>query len=154
MKADSVKKKEAKPMTIEERRAELEAKIAELEVMQKVGAEILELADTYKQRYENYLYESVEDGKEEEQAKNYNGDLLYNVYDGETYEACGITEAKLTEKGYTVTDSRVTPHYRTKYKKVPVNLEDLDSWDKPRALVNKKLAEFFTNLDPMTLFED
>ena len=154
MKADSVKKKEAKPMTLEERRAELEAKIAELEVVKRVGEEILELADTYKQRYENYLYESVEDGKEEEQAKNYNGELLYNISDGETYEAYGVTEAKLTEKGYSVNDSRVTPFYRTKYKKVPVKLEDLDSWDKPRALVNKKLAEFFATLDPMTLFED
>lgn len=149
------KKTEEKPMTLEERKAELEAKIAELEVIQRVGEELLELAKTYTQRYENYLYEDVEDGYEAEQAKDYNGNLLYNVEDKDKGYACrGVSEKTLTEKGYSVNDDRVKPYYRTKYKKVPVKLDDLDSWDKPRALVNKKLAEFFTGLDPMSLFED
>lgn len=147
------KKTEGKPMTLEERKAELEAKVAELEVIQRVGEELLELAKTYTQRYENYLYEDVEDGYESEQAKDYNGNLLYSVEDKGVYECRSVSEKTLTEKGYSVTDDRVKPYYRTKYKKVPVKLEDLDSWDKPRALVNKKLAEFFTGLDPMSLFE-
>ena len=155
MKANSVKQKETKPMSIEEKRAELEEKLAELDVMKGVAEELLDLADTYKDRYERYLVKQEPDGLEEEQAKNYNDELLYNVDDNEgDFHSHGVSEKYLTEKGYSITDNRVTPYYRTKYKQIPVKLEDLDSYDKPRARKYKKLYEFFINLDPMTLFEE
>lgn len=139
--------------TVEEMRADLERQIEALESFEKLDEEIKSLAGKYRDYYNDEVTRQVEDGLEEEQAKNWSDELLYKLKnDADSWKT--YTEQELTEKGIAITDDRVVKYYRTKYKAVPIPDDEMSTWSKNRAIAYKKLADFFEALDVMEVFKD
>lgn len=123
--------------TIEQRKRELEAQMEALDALEVIEREINDLATSYKTQFERACTITEQDGYEPTQATNSDGELLWK------YEYRYYTQAELKEKG--IEDAE--PYYRAVYKEKKVRVDELDSWDKPRALAYKRLANFFANLD-------
>lgn len=133
-----------KKLTVAEQRELLEKQMADLEILEKIEEEITGLAEQYRNYYNNAITEQIPDGLEEEQAKNWNDELLYQWKNDKGYTKTG-TESEVKEAGKTLDD--VEPYYRTKYRDEVKEIDDLDSWSRRRAIAYKRLAEFFEGID-------
>ncbi len=129
-----------KRQTVEERRKELEAQLAELDALETIENEIKELADRYKNYYNSEFRQSFYAGKEAEQAKNADGELLFTVND----DWHKYTQKELDEKGIT---EGITPFYHNRYEEREITLEEMNDWQKSRAIAYKRLADFFENIN-------
>ena len=137
-------KQEVKKLTVAEQRELLEKQLADLEVLERVEREISDLISQYEGYLKGACTTSIPDGLEEEQAKNYNGELLY-VYKGEDGYEHRYTEKEFKEKG--IDPSECQPYYRTKYREEIRPIESLYDWDKTRALAYTRLIKFFKSID-------
>ena len=139
-----VAKTGAKKLTVAEQRELLEKQMADLEILEKIEEEITGLAEQYRNYFNNAVTEQIPDGLEEEQAKTWQGELIYEWNSESGYRKTG-TEEEVKEAGLTLDD--VQPYYRTKYRDEVQEIDDLDSWSRRRAIAYKRLAEFFEGLD-------
>lgn len=130
-----------KKLTVAERREKLESEIAELDILEKVEDEINNLIERYDRYYKDELSTSEIVGKEEEQATNSDGELLFTI-EGDYRR---YTNKELDEKGIP-NDMRV-PYFRDKWETKEVEFEELDKWTKQRATAYKRIADFLKNLD-------
>ena len=135
------KTEEVKILTVAERREELERQLADLDVLENIEDEIKGLAKRYEDWYKSELTSSRCVGKEEEQAKNYDGELLFQMPDDyHTY-----TKAEIINKGFDFSDAK--PYYRDKWETYDVTFDELSSYSQRRAEAYQRLANFFKNLD-------
>ena len=133
-----------KNLTVAEQRELLEKQMADLEILEKIEQEITGLAEQYRNYYNSAITDQIPDGFEEEQAKNWDGDLLYEWKSEKGYSKTG-TEEEAKKEGKGLED--IKPYHRTKYREEVKTIEELDSWDRRRAVAYKRLAEFFEGID-------
>ena len=133
-----------KKLTVAEQRELLEKQMADLEILELVEEEIKGLAKKYRDYFNGECTMTYEDGLEDEQAKNYDGELLYIWKDADGYSVTGTLE-KAEKLG--VKNEDMKPYFRKKYREETKPIDELSSWAKTRALAYKRLAEFFENTD-------
>lgn len=130
-----------KTQTVAERRAELEAQMADLEILEKIEEELNVVIERLERSLNEEFEYSYIVGKEEEQAKDYAGNLLYQL--PEDYHK--YTEADLAEKGKTVADA--VPYYRDAWGTKTQTYDELGDWAKIRVDAYKRMLKFFKNID-------
>ena len=144
-------KVEKKRLTVAEQRDLLEKQMADLEILEQIEDEINGLIKRYQEWYDGECKVSYEDGLEDEQAKNYNGELLYKYKEPDGYSRT-LTEKEIRDKGYDF--EKAEPYFRIKYRTETRELDDLSTWSRTRAIAYKRLIKFFENLDITEIGEE
>lgn len=134
-----------KVKTVAQRREELEKQLEDLETLELIEEAITGYIERAERERGYYLSESYQDGYETEQARNSDGELLYEV----TGEWKHYTLAKLTERGLAIDSEGVKPYYKPIYKEREVKREDLneysrrrvEAWDRVITFLNRYLEE-------------
>ena len=131
--------------TLREQLAEKANKDMRLEIkaVAVIAEELGELVDRFAKQYDSYLVTNVEVGKEEAQKVNKNGEPMF--FDKEKHWRKGTREALIADG---IPEERIIPYHDTIYEERHIEFDELDDYDKTRAIAYKRLAEFFANLDP------
>lgn len=137
-------KEVTKKMTVAEQRTLLEKQLEDLEILERLEREINDLINQYEGYIKSACTTSIPDGLEEEQATNYSGELLY-VYKAEDGYEHRYTENEIKEKGIDM--SVCTPYYKTKYREEVHPIEEINDWDKTRALAYTRLVNILKSID-------
>ena len=114
----------------------------EIDALGIIVDELAELVDRYASKYDSILVQAVEVGKKPDQKVNKDGEPIF--FDKNRSWNTG-TKEKLMEEG--IAEEDLMPYYDSIYEDKHLTLEQLDSYDKPRALAYKKLAEFLADVD-------
>ena len=129
----------AKIKTVADRKAELEKALQGLQVLEYIEEEINEYKERAERNLKCYTHHDVEVGKEEAQATNYDGELLYKV-EGERWGT--YTEAQLKERELTPESESVTPYHKPVYESRKYTEEELSTWDKKRIEAYTRVLAF------------
>lgn len=128
--------------TVEERRKELEYEMFRLDAIDDVAEWIDEEIDKHKSNIKNYSTRTNEIGREDEQAMNAEGELLWVT---DRYNYWAHTEEWLNKKAEPDDLETKVPYYRPITEVVTITEDDMDEWTKKRVLVEKMIIELLEN---------
>ncbi len=128
-----------KAKTVADRKAELEKQLEDLEVLECIEEAINDYKERAERELKGYTHYDKEVGKEPEQARNYNGELLYEV-EGKRWNT--YTEETLKELELTPDSDGVTPYHRPIYESTPYEEGELGTWAKRRIEAYTRVIKF------------
>ena len=124
--------------TVEERRKDLEHEMMKLDAIENVVDWLNSEIEGCKITIENLTQTTVEIGREEEQATNLDGELLWLTDD---YNYCGHTEEwlrkRLNEEGL----KTMTPYYKPITETRKLSDDQMDDWTRRRIIEQNMIIE-------------
>ena len=111
------------------------------EIQRVIESEVNDLVQKYVGWYESEFETRDEVGKEEAQATNSKGELIYE----HPKEWGRLTEADWASKGYAIEEC--TPYHKPVYQDRIKEYDELSDYEKARVEAYKRIAEFLATVD-------